>query len=368
MRTPHRLHIVLFAALIGAGLIGPAAFAAEHTGGSPVSGLIADDKDDKTKPAGGDGGKNKPEAKDDKAKDDKVKAGEEQTDKADKAKDDGKAKDDKTTRANPPTGGNAGAIFVKGGATTGPGNEALVGCGFYVAGTNFSSAPGTIAFYAWNPAGNFQPVSPVTGSSTYAGGSSTEFLNGPYSLPTDGQTPHSRHGYHYKVEAVDAGGKKVSSKVFWVDCPATTANAVAQPNTNPPATSGPTVTATPAGTAPVTLVLTTPITVNGPTGPIELVAGTTITVPSGTVLTSLPGRPAPAPQLVEVEPGTVLGTSAHGAVTSDEEAIGEVVLGEQVSILAAGLPRSGGVPLGAVASLGAALALVGALARRRSSR
>jgi hypothetical protein len=449
MRLPNLLRVVLFATVIGAGLIGPTAFAAEQTGGTTISSLITDDKDkdkdDKKTPEAKDD-KKTPEAKnkddktadkkaeDDKAnapgggndkdKDDKAKADKEANDKADKEKEakEKSEKDALTTKANPPNGGNAGAIFIKSGATTGPGNQPHVGCEFYVSGMNFASPSGTIAFYAWKPTGSFQAVNPVTGPSTYAG-TDRNFLNGPYSLPTDGQTPHAQQGYHYKVEAVDAGGKKVNSKVFWVDCKPTTTGGgtVSQPNstitvtvtttptpepTLPPGvtpSATPLTTGTPGATPPatttsgttdapttapgnasppapvpgvqpatvatatVTVVLTMPITVGGPAGPIELPVGTTITVPAGTVLTSLPGAPAPARQFVEVEAGTVLGTTAHGAVTSVEEVIGEVVLGEQVSILPTALPRTGGAPLGAAAVFGTILALAGIVARRRSA-
>jgi hypothetical protein len=487
MHAPKLLRVVLFAAVVAAGLVGPTAFAAEQTAGPAAANLITDDEDkknnpgrndDKDKPDGkddkGDGKDAKPDGKDDKGDKpnsggDKPNSGDKPNnsdkprtdDKSDKPGDapkvnplvpvkgtsagdkplDGKV--DQTPKENGSKGGNAGAIFIKTGPTTGPGNEPHVGCEFYVSGMNFSSPSGTIAFYAWKPTGSFQSVSPVTGASTYtggapskqAGGSNSDFLNGPYRLPTDGQTPHAQQGYHYKIDAINADGKKVDSKVFWVDCQATPGgSSVSQPaptaiagvgNTAlsptpvttvaPPATAtggapadatatpvavpaAPAdagalqpVTATNAATprpptttnavapqpatvasTPVTVVITMPITVNGPGGSVELPAGTAITVPAGTVLVSLPGPVAPARQFVEVERGTVLGTTAHGAVTSDDEAIGEVVLGEQMSaaasVLPTALPRTGGAPLGAAAALAASLTLAGIAVRRRSVR
>ena len=347
------LGVVLFAAVVGAGLVGTAAFASEQTDGPAISGLIADDKekDDKAKvdkEKKVDDGKPKEKPADDKK--DRADNDRADKDKADKDKaDNDRADKDRITKAN----GNAGAISVKSGPTTGPGNQPRVGCEFYVSGTNFASTSGTVEFYAWKSTNSFQLVKPLAGPSTYTGTDSS-FLNGPYSLPTDGQSAHAQQGYHYKVEATNADGKKVHSRVFWVNCQPTSTGAASEP----PA---------PGATAPVTVVLTMPITVDGPTGSIDLAAGTTVTVPAGTVLTFLPGAPAPAPQLVEVETGTVLGTAAHGSVTSTEEAVGEVVLGEQASILPTGLPRTGGAPLGAAAALGAIIALAGVVARRRSA-
>jgi LPXTG-motif cell wall-anchored protein len=447
VRVPQVLRVALLVAVVGAGLVGPSAVAAEQTDGAARSGLIqpnrsdnqpqpnqpaakpggqddkkaSEDKDDNGKPEGK-VDRNRPEAT---GHDDRNNPGANDTTKGDGDAD--KAKVDDTPKEDGAKGGNAGAIFIKTGPTTGPGNNPHVGCEFYVSGMNFSSPSGTITFYAWKPTGSFEQVTPVAGPSTYAGsapskqadGRNSDFLNGPYSLPTDGQTAHPEQGYHYKVDAINADGKKVDSKVFWVDCQAAPGGSSASPHAPIPAQGGPTnavgaptgttVAATtavtnapttttggatdgaagtpvngpppsttagatqpaPVVTGPVTVVLTMPVTVGGPNGPIDLPAGTTVTVPTGTALTSLPGAPAPAPQVVEVERGTVLGTTSLGAVTSDGEAIGEVVLGEAASraaaVLPAALPRTGGAPLGAAAALGALVALAGVVARRRAA-
>jgi hypothetical protein len=80
---PHRLlRVALFAAVLAAGLVGPAAFAAEQTAGPAVANLITDDdqenrnnprRNDDEKPDGRDARNDKPEDKNDKpdGKDDK---------------------------------------------------------------------------------------------------------------------------------------------------------------------------------------------------------------------------------------------------------------------------------------------------------
>lgn len=366
MRIPHFLGIALLVSGVSAGLLSSSAMAIKYSDSAADSGFVqrnqSDDDSRKGESDATPGRRDDRNESDD--KDDKARS--ESKERDDKDKREAKDKDEKNSRSEndkskgddkeDQKGRNSGVIFVKAGQTVGPGNDSHVGCDFYVFGMNFPGTAGTIAFYAWKPTGSFQLVSPLTGSPVFdpsapanqRGNRNSDFLNGPYRLPTDGQTALAKQGYHYKVEASNADGKKVSSKVFWSDCPLAGAGGVPSANVTaspgeathvvgtPTDRVGATVTASASQSAtvtsgPVTIVMTMSVSVTGPNGSINIPAGTTITVPAGTTLIWLPSAPVPATQFVEVDRGTAFGTAAFGVVTSDEEAFGEVVLGGAAS-------------------------------------
>jgi hypothetical protein len=109
---------------------------------------------------------------------------------------------------------NSGTIKIHDDATADPEvrNEPHVSCDFWVEGFNMEDDSGDLVFKSWPPTGDKSVVTPTgddldwTADTGNAHGN-YHFLNGPYQLP-DG---------HYKVNAVNEGGDKTKSKVFWVD-------------------------------------------------------------------------------------------------------------------------------------------------------
>jgi hypothetical protein len=109
---------------------------------------------------------------------------------------------------------NAGTIKVHDDATADPEvrNEPHVSCDFWIEGFNMQDSSGSLVFRAWPPTGHKQVVTPTGDGLSWSADAGNKhgnyhFLNGAYQLPEG----------HYKVTAVNEGGEKTKSKVFWVD-------------------------------------------------------------------------------------------------------------------------------------------------------
>ncbi|GEM_PF-3870617 len=112
------------------------------------------------------------------------------------------------------TDNNAGTIKVHDDMSADPDekNQPHVSCDFWIEGFNMQDSSGALRFQAWPPTGNKTVVTPTGDGLNWTADSGNKhgnyhFLNGPYELPAG----------HYKVTAINEGGEKTKSKVFWVD-------------------------------------------------------------------------------------------------------------------------------------------------------
>lgn len=298
-----------------------------------------------------------------------------------------------TTPGDPPADGtippNFGTIKVRDidlfPALPGPSNIPwLRSCNFFVQGYAENSGVVRLRFFAWPPTGNMQQVLvkditirqptgkpsengidfnvPVSSQELAAGGGQFTFTQGP--LPELG--PYG----HFRVDAEDAEGRHLKTKVFWAPLCAV---ATPTPSPTPGPSPTPTQTSTP-GPSPTPTQTSTP-------GPSPTPTQTSTPGPSPTpTQTAIPG-PSPTPTSPPAAPGAaVAGVAPPPAappVVTPPAAVAPVVvppaevppaevapaIPEEVEVL----PLAGGPPIPPemlTIAVGALLAGIGSLLSR----